>query len=169
MVSCRDSNAYLSALCNRVFSILDSVPTSHGVTDDGMGVAVELELLRYFVKHPPQNTIIFLFNNFEEGGLVGAKHFVNHPWFPTVKLFFNLGMHQKENRNLCSFLLTFFIRGRWCWWTGNTFPMQQPRNCSIACKTCSLGALHTTWQRYVKVGTSQEVFAIMHVVCYKLL
>ncbi|KAI9249752.1 hypothetical protein BDA99DRAFT_445450 [Phascolomyces articulosus] len=68
----------------------DSVPTSYGVTDDGMGVVVELELLRYFVKHPPQKTIIFLFNNFEEGGLIGAKQFVKHPWFKTVKLFLNL-------------------------------------------------------------------------------
>ncbi|KAI8138287.1 hypothetical protein BJV82DRAFT_582997 [Fennellomyces sp. T-0311] len=68
----------------------DSVPTSYGVTDDGMGVAVEMELLRYFVHHPPQHSMIFLFNNFEEGGLIGAKQFVLHPWFKTVKLFINL-------------------------------------------------------------------------------
>lgn len=91
MVSCRGKSIDSSVLCKSFLAFVDSVPTSHGVTDDGMGVAVELELLRYFVKHPPQNTIIFLFNNFEEGGLVGAKHFVKHSWFPTVKLFFNLG------------------------------------------------------------------------------
>ncbi|KAG0170434.1 hypothetical protein DFQ28_002192 [Apophysomyces sp. BC1034] len=68
----------------------DSVPTSHGVTDNGMGVAVTMELLRYFVHHPPRNTIIFLFNNFEEGGLIGAKAFVKHPWWSSVKLFVNL-------------------------------------------------------------------------------
>ncbi|KAF7728805.1 hypothetical protein EC973_005431 [Apophysomyces ossiformis] len=68
----------------------DSVPTSHGVTDNGMGVAVTLELLRYFVHHPPRNTIIFLFNNFEEGGLIGAKAFIKHPWWSSVKLFINL-------------------------------------------------------------------------------
>ncbi|KAI7860970.1 hypothetical protein BDC45DRAFT_529580 [Circinella umbellata] len=68
----------------------DSVPTSYGVTDDGMGVVVMLELLRYYIQHPPQKTIIFLFNNFEEGGLMGAKQFIQHPWFHTVKLFLNL-------------------------------------------------------------------------------
>lgn len=69
----------------------DSVSTSHGVTDNGMGTATALELLNYFVQHPPQNTLIFLFNNFEEGGLVGAQSFVHHPWFATIKLFVNLG------------------------------------------------------------------------------
>lgn len=55
-----------------------------------MGTAVAIELLRYFVQHPPQNTVIFLFNNFEEGGLIGADAFVNHPWFPSIKLYVNL-------------------------------------------------------------------------------
>ncbi|KAL7334748.1 hypothetical protein PS15p_200331 [Mucor circinelloides] len=68
----------------------DSVSTSHGVTDNGMGTAVAIELLRYFVQHPPQHTVIFLFNNFEEGGLIGADAFVQHPWFSTIKLFVNL-------------------------------------------------------------------------------
>ena len=69
---------------------IDSVSTSNGVTDNGMGTAVAIELLRYFVQHPPQHTVIFLFNNFEEGGLVGADLFVNHPWFSTIKLYVNL-------------------------------------------------------------------------------
>ncbi|KAI9261141.1 hypothetical protein BY458DRAFT_439657 [Sporodiniella umbellata] len=68
----------------------DSVPTSHGVTDNGMGVATTMELLRYFVQHPPKHTIIFLFNNMEEGGLIGARSFVKHPWYPSIKLFINL-------------------------------------------------------------------------------
>lgn len=55
-----------------------------------MGTAVALELLRYFVHNPPQHTVIFLFNNFEEGGLIGAEAFAMHPWFPTIKLFVNL-------------------------------------------------------------------------------
>lgn len=69
----------------------DSVPTSYGVTDDGVGVAVGLELVRYFVHHPPSKTLIFLFNNFEEGGLIGAKAFVKHPWYKSVRLVINLG------------------------------------------------------------------------------
>ncbi|KAI8334312.1 hypothetical protein BC941DRAFT_432655 [Chlamydoabsidia padenii] len=68
----------------------DSVSTSHGVTDNGMGTATALELLNYFSQHPPRNTMIFLFNNYEEGGLIGAQSFIHHPWFSTIKLFVNL-------------------------------------------------------------------------------
>ena len=70
---------------------VDSVPTSNGVTDNGMGVATTLEMMRYFIEHPPRNTIIFLLNNFEEGGLLGCKTFIHHPWYAAVKLFINLG------------------------------------------------------------------------------
>jgi hypothetical protein len=55
-----------------------------------MGTAVALELLRHFVHNPPRHTVIFLFNNFEEGGLIGADAFALHPWFSTIKLFVNL-------------------------------------------------------------------------------
>ncbi|KAI8877788.1 hypothetical protein K501DRAFT_288222 [Backusella circina FSU 941] len=83
----KSGNKYESFMINAHY---DSVSTSNGVTDNGMGTAVAMELLRYFVQHPPQNTIIFLFNNFEEGGLIGADAFVHHPWFSTVKLYINL-------------------------------------------------------------------------------
>ncbi|CEI88555.1 hypothetical protein RMCBS344292_02937 [Rhizopus microsporus] len=55
-----------------------------------MGTAVALELLRYFVRNPPENTVIFLFNNFEESGLIGGEAFALHPWFSTIKVFVNL-------------------------------------------------------------------------------
>lgn len=67
------------------------MPTSNGVTDDGMGVVTILELVRYFIEHPPRHSIVFLINNFEEGGLVGARVFMHHPWIANVKLFLNLG------------------------------------------------------------------------------
>ncbi|ORX62633.1 hypothetical protein DM01DRAFT_317427 [Hesseltinella vesiculosa] len=68
----------------------DSVPTSNGVTDNGISVAVLLELVRYYVQHPPKHTILFLFNNLEEGGLIGAETMATHPWFNPVKAFINL-------------------------------------------------------------------------------
>lgn len=81
---------------------IDAVPAAYGVTDNGAGVATLLELIRYFIRHPPQHDIIFLFNNFEEGGLVGAKQFIKHPWFKSVKMFINLGK-------------TRMIGCLWCW------------------------------------------------------
>lgn len=77
--------------------LLDSVPTSNGVTDNGMGVVTTIELLRYFIQNPPRHTIIFLLNNFEEGGLIGAKSFTKHPWYSSVKIFINLGKYPLFN------------------------------------------------------------------------
>jgi Zn-dependent M28 family amino/carboxypeptidase len=101
--------------------MLDSVPTSNGVTDDGMAVVTLLELMRYFVRHPPRQTIIFLINNFEEGGLIGARAFMNHPWYPTVKLFINLGKFRNVSgvygRALVFIQCWILYRGCWCWWS----------------------------------------------------
>lgn len=69
----------------------DSVPSSFGVTDDGMGIASLLGVLRFLAaRKQPKRTIIFNFNNHEEFGLYGATAFVNHPWFKKVKYFLNL-------------------------------------------------------------------------------
>ncbi|KAI5952435.1 hypothetical protein KGF54_003302 [Candida jiufengensis] len=69
----------------------DSVPTSFGVTDDGMGIASLLGVLRYISSQKqPERTIVFNFNNDEEFGLYGAAAFVEHPWFNDVKYFLNL-------------------------------------------------------------------------------
>ncbi|KAI8074069.1 hypothetical protein BC940DRAFT_329612 [Gongronella butleri] len=68
----------------------DSVPTAPGVTDDGISVATMLELLRYYTTHQPKHTLIFLFNNNEEVGLIGAQAFVTHPWFKGVSSLVNL-------------------------------------------------------------------------------
>ena len=57
----------------------DSVPSSFGVTDDGMGVASLLGVLRFVAHNQPRRTIIFNFNNNEEFGLFGAHAFVKHP------------------------------------------------------------------------------------------
>lgn len=70
----------------------DSVPSSYGITDDGMGVATLLGLLRYYTKYgkQPERTIILNFNNNEEFGLYGATAFLSHPWFAGIKYFLNL-------------------------------------------------------------------------------
>lgn len=71
----------------------DSVPSSYGVTDDGIGVASLLGILQYFTQldiEQPQRTIIFNFNNNEEFGLSGATAFLNHRWSKEVGYFLNL-------------------------------------------------------------------------------
>ena len=67
---------------------LDSTLQSPGATDDASGVAVLLETGRALMSAaPPRNTIMFLFTDYEEGGMYGAKAFIaRHPWAKDVKV-----------------------------------------------------------------------------------
>jgi hypothetical protein len=67
---------------------LDSVAENPGASDDGSGVAVLLETARALTFAAPlNNTVAFLFTDFEEGGFFGAKAFIaNHPWAEDVKV-----------------------------------------------------------------------------------
>ncbi|KAF9947806.1 hypothetical protein BGZ72_010250 [Mortierella alpina] len=80
----------------------DSVATSYGATDDGGGIAVALAMIRHFIHHPVQHTLIFNLNNAEELGLFGAAAFMGappnstmetgsgHPWKKYIRAFINL-------------------------------------------------------------------------------
>lgn len=54
----------------------DSVVFSHGMFDNASGTVNNLEMLRYFVKYPPNRTIRFIFTGSEERGLLGSKAYV---------------------------------------------------------------------------------------------
>ncbi|KAF9972610.1 hypothetical protein BGZ73_004235 [Actinomortierella ambigua] len=69
----------------------DSVLIGHGATDDGIGVAVCLEMIRNLIQHPVRHNVIFNINNGEEVGLYGAAAFMKHPWAKDVRAFLNLG------------------------------------------------------------------------------
>jgi hypothetical protein len=56
----------------------DSVPAGPGVSDDGAGVAVVLELARAFSARTTRNDVIFLITDGEETGLRGARAFADH-------------------------------------------------------------------------------------------
>jgi len=56
----------------------DSVPAGPGVSDDGAGVAVVLELARGFAARTTRNDVIFLLTDGEETGLRGARAFADH-------------------------------------------------------------------------------------------
>ncbi|KAI8802551.1 hypothetical protein BJ742DRAFT_858265 [Cladochytrium replicatum] len=69
----------------------DSTQLSYGVTDDGVGVAVILELIRALIYSPPLDyDIVINLNNAEEIGLFGGQSFLLHPWSKNVKAFINL-------------------------------------------------------------------------------
>jgi len=69
----------------------DSVPAGPGVSDDGAGVAVVLELARGFAARTTRNDIIFLITDGEETGLRGAYAFAErHPLMRHVGIVVNM-------------------------------------------------------------------------------
>lgn len=70
----------------------DSVPAGPGDSDDGIGVASILEIARALKSMPvPRHSVIFLFDDGEEAGLLGARAFVNSdPWATQVRADVNL-------------------------------------------------------------------------------
>jgi hypothetical protein len=68
----------------------DSVPAGPGVSDDGAGVAVVLELARAFAGKTTRNDVIFLLSDGEETGLRGARAFAErHPLMRNVGVVVN--------------------------------------------------------------------------------
>ena len=68
----------------------DSVPAGPGVSDDGAGVAVVLELARAFSAKTTRNDVIFLISDGEETGLRGARAFAErHPLMRRVGVVVN--------------------------------------------------------------------------------
>ncbi|AET38385.1 Pff1p Ecym_2675 [Eremothecium cymbalariae DBVPG len=68
----------------------DSVPSSFGATDDGMGIVSMLAILTHYAKNQPERTLVFNFNNNEEFGLAGAEAFFEHPWSKELLYVVNL-------------------------------------------------------------------------------
>jgi len=70
----------------------DSVPAGPGAADDGAGVAAVLEIARALKEGPAlRHPVIFLIDDGEEAGLLGATLFVQqHPWARQVNAAVNL-------------------------------------------------------------------------------
>jgi hypothetical protein len=70
----------------------DSVPAGPGDSDDGTGTATVLEIARALKSLPPRtHAVIFLLDEGEEDGLLGAQGFVDsHPWAKEVRVAVNV-------------------------------------------------------------------------------
>ncbi|KAJ2846182.1 hypothetical protein IWW36_004471, partial [Coemansia brasiliensis] len=69
----------------------DAVPMSHGTFDDGVGVAVCLELIRSLASQPTHYPVVINIDWGEENGLYGAMLFARfHPWAEQVRAYINL-------------------------------------------------------------------------------
>ncbi|KDQ56337.1 hypothetical protein JAAARDRAFT_36511 [Jaapia argillacea MUCL 33604] len=73
----------------------DSVSTSYGATDNGMGLVATLQMIQYLAEakrrgHGTKKTAVFNINNGEEDGLYGAHLFMEHPWSKICSTFLNV-------------------------------------------------------------------------------
>ncbi|CAK7566578.1 MAG: hypothetical protein SEPTF4163_004525 [Sporothrix epigloea] len=70
----------------------DSVSSSFGATDNGVGVVSSLQIIRYFSTpgNQPERGILVLLNNAEEEFLLGSVAFTKSPFVPYVGTFVNL-------------------------------------------------------------------------------
>ncbi len=59
-----------------------------GANDNASGVALLLNLARYYAKHPQRYSIGFILFSGEEAGLVGSKYFTENPLVPLKKIRF---------------------------------------------------------------------------------
>ncbi len=84
-----------------VSSHYDSVPASPSVSDAGASVAAILEVSRIVASAAPlPNPVIFLINDGEEAGLLGARAFVErHPWAKDIGAVVNLEARGTSGRS----------------------------------------------------------------------
>jgi hypothetical protein len=59
-----------------------------GANDNASGVAMLLEIARYFKANKPERSVYFIAFAGEEAGLLGSKHFVEHPLIPLKNIGF---------------------------------------------------------------------------------
>lgn len=94
-----------------ISSHYDTVFSSPGGADDGIGIVTMLEMMRALLHGSPNTKslafpIIFMFNNGEEAGLLGAKAFVNqtdessesYQWMKSVHRVLNIDANGRNGR-----------------------------------------------------------------------
>jgi Zn-dependent M28 family amino/carboxypeptidase len=64
----------------------------HGADDNASGVAGVLALARWFAKHPPGNSLLFVLFDGEESGDVGSRAFVDNPPVPLERIVANVNL-----------------------------------------------------------------------------
>ncbi len=69
---------------------LDSI--YNGARDNAIGTTAVIAAARYFAQHPAKRSILFIAYTGEEIGLIGSRHFAEHPAIPLNQLVYNLNI-----------------------------------------------------------------------------
>jgi len=64
----------------------------NGADDNASGVAFTIELARAMAAEPPKRNVVFLLVTGEERGLLGMRHYVDHPVVPLAETLFNFNL-----------------------------------------------------------------------------
>jgi aminopeptidase YwaD len=63
-----------------------------GANDNASGVALMLDIARYYAQHPPKYTLVFMASAAEEAGILGSLYFCEHPLVDLSRIRFLLNL-----------------------------------------------------------------------------
>ena len=78
---------------------LDSI--YNGARDNAIGTTALINAARYFVRHPPKRSILFIAYTGEEIGLRGSRYFAEHPAIPLKQIVYNLNIDNASYNDTC--------------------------------------------------------------------
>jgi len=64
----------------------------NGARDNAAGTAAVIAAARYFVRHPPRRSVLFICYTGEEEGLIGSNYFATHPLVPLEHIVYDLNV-----------------------------------------------------------------------------
>ncbi len=81
-----------------------------GANDNASGVAMMLDLAKYYTANPPKYTICFMAFTGEEAGLFGSYYYTEHPYFPlgNISLLMNLDLMGTGDKGMTVVNATLF-------------------------------------------------------------
>ncbi len=68
-----------------------------GANDNASGIAMLLNLAKYFKEHPQKYSLLFIAFSGEETGLIGSQYYVSHPIIPLEKMHFLINIDLMGN------------------------------------------------------------------------
>lgn len=68
-----------------------------GANDNASGIAMMLNLAKYFKDNPQKYSLVFIAFSAEETGLIGSRYFVDHPLVPLDKIHFLINIDLMGN------------------------------------------------------------------------
>jgi hypothetical protein len=87
---------------------LDSI--YNGARDNATGTTAVIDAARYFAKHPPKRSIVFVTYTAEEQGLIGSWYYSKHPLLPLNTIVYNLNIDNASYNDTS--LITLVALGR---------------------------------------------------------